>query len=499
MIDSKLKKIQFTERAAALKAVTNVAGNTTVLIDLDETLFLRNSTAEYLNTLQPRIIGLFILKFLGLIKPWNWLQTWKKNPAIRDWFLVVISTLLMPWTIFLWQQKAKKLAKNHGNQELIQALNKNQNASIIIATLGFSFIVNPIVRSLEVRYDRLICCRFWQGLFDRAKGKLAMIQEVLQPEEIAEAIVITDSYDDLPLLERVAQPYLTIWPLAQYIVPMGNMYLPFLYLEKVKRPNSNYFLRLIVADDFPLLLLAFVWGSSNTLWHGLGMLFLMLSFWCIYEVGYYENDLIGEKYEDQPVLSPSYFVYKAIVNPWQPWAWAIGFGTLGIAALKIPEILITSVDRLLNATLLSLACWMGCLVLSRCCFWIYNYFNKQTRIWLYWLLQASRYFVFAVLFPINLIGTSLLSSHIISRNMLYTMYRYSGGEAKNWPYQIPEKFLRLSLFIFLLATLAIGSQSWGIWQSWQTGAAFGWLIVQGIGQIKQVSKDVKLVTQDGAN
>jgi hypothetical protein len=83
--------------------------------------------------------------------------------------------------------------------------------------------------------------------------------------------------------------------------------------------------------------------------------------------------------------------------------------------------------------------------------------------------------------------------------MLYTMYRYSGGEAKNWPYQIPEKFLRLSLFIFLLATLAIGSQSWGIWQSWQTGAAFGWLIVQGIGQIKQVSKDVKLVTQDGAN
>jgi hypothetical protein len=334
-----------------------------------------------------------------------------------------------------------------------------------------------------------------------------MVREVLNPEQIAQAIAITDSEDDLPLLSQVATPCLVVWPLAKYVSPMSNMYLPFLYLEKVKRPGENYFLKLILADDFPLLLLAFAWGTNNIIWQSLGLLLLLLSFWCIYEVGYYENDLVGEKYEEKPVLSQNYFLYKAMMNPWLPWIWALFFGTLGVVALDMAGGSLNSIDRvfpeidyqLLKSSLLLLTYWTGFLLFSRFCFWVYNYCNKQTRIWLYLPIQACRYYAFAVVFPINLIAASLLSSHILGRSMLYTTYRYSGGDTKNWPYQIPEKVLRLSIFVSLLVTLTVGSHSFGVWQSWQTWVILIWLIVQGINQVRQVIGQFKLVMQDGSN
>ena len=422
MVVSTTEKIEFSDKSLAITSISNALPATSIIVDFDETLLLRNSTAEYLNTLQPRILGLLILKFLGLIQPWNWLPKSLKGSANRDWILVVVTTVFFPWTIFLWQHKAKKLAQEHINQELLQTLNSNNNTSIIIATLGFNFIVNPIIQSLPLKSDRVIACRFWQGFKDRTKGKLAMVREVLNPEQIAKAIAITDSEDDLPLLSQVATPCLVVWPLAKYVLfPMSNMYLPFLYLEKVKRPGENYFLKLILADDFPLLLLAFAWGTNNIIWQSLGLLLLLLSFWCIYEVGYYENDLVGEKYEEKPVLSQNYFLYKAMMNPWLPWIWALFFGTLGVVALDMAGGSLNSIIRvfpeidyqLLKSSLLLLTYWTGFLLFSRFCFWVYNYCNKQTRIWLYLPIQACRYYAFAVVFPINLIAASLLSSHIL--------------------------------------------------------------------------------------
>jgi hypothetical protein len=501
------KNIEFQDREVAIASINDAPPSTAIIVDLDETLLLRNSTAEYLNSLQPRLLGLLILKFLGLIKPWNWLPKPLKGLANRDWFLVVISTCLFPWTIFLWQNKAKQLAETHVNQELLEVLKQKENNTIIIATLGFNFIVNPIIESFSLKYALIVSCRFWQGFKDRTKGKLQMIREVLSDQEIVSATAITDSQDDLPLLEKVAQPCLVTWSLAKYISPMSNIYLPFVYLEKVKRPGSNYFVRLICLDDFPLLLLAFVWGANHLIEESLGLFLLLMSFWCIYEFGYYENDLVGEKYEEKPVLSHSYFSYKERMKPWQPWIWALSFGVLGIIWLDIAtnllnspgQILPTIDDRLLKSSLLLALYWTGFLIVSRFCFWVYNYCNKQTRIWLYIVIQAVRYYGFAVIFPINLIASSLLSSQILGRTMLYISYRYSGGDAKNWPYQIPEKMLRLSIFICLLVSLSLGSQNFLVWQSWQTWTILLYLTLQGINQIGQAVSKFKLVTQDGSN
>ena len=217
-------KILSIEPSKAIECVSNAKRNNTIILDFDETLLLRNSTAEYINSLRPRLMGFILIKFLDVIKPWAWLPHPFRGKKVRDWFLVVVPTILLPWTLVNWQGKAKQLAVEYGNTELIWAVNSNAEATIIVASLGFKFIIDPILQHLPMKYDLLVSCRFWRAS-DRIKGKLLMMQEVLSESEIKSAILVTDSEDDLPLLQVVEQPCFVIWSLAKYITPFKDFWL----------------------------------------------------------------------------------------------------------------------------------------------------------------------------------------------------------------------------------------------------------------------------------
>ncbi|MGL6338933.1 MAG: haloacid dehalogenase-like hydrolase [Waterburya sp.] len=227
------EKTIITTKQPALDLLKNATADTPIILDFDETLFLHNSTAEYINSLRPRLIGFLLLIFLKLIRPWNWLPYPFRGIQIRDWFLVTIPTILLPWTLPLWRKKAQKLAEDYVNTELLTAVNQNPLPPIIVASLGFNFIINPILQHLPLRHDLMVGCRFWQGAKDRGKGKLLMLQEALSDSKLQSAIVITDSEDDLPLLHTVAQPCLIIWPLAKYIPPFQDI------LSFLKRGKSE--------------------------------------------------------------------------------------------------------------------------------------------------------------------------------------------------------------------------------------------------------------------
>ncbi len=141
----------------------------------------------------------------------EWLQGEIKGEVSRDWMRVFVATLLFPWTIILWQRRAKQLAKAYGNTILIQALTKNRNSRIIIATLGFSWIVRPLCKHLPISFNSVIACRFWQGAGDRQRGKDFLVKASLGMNEVARAIAITDSNDDNQLLASVATPCFVIW------------------------------------------------------------------------------------------------------------------------------------------------------------------------------------------------------------------------------------------------------------------------------------------------
>lgn len=249
----------------------------------------------------------------------------------------------------------------------------------------------------------------------------------------------------------------------------NNYYIPLQYTVKVKKVRKNYLIRVILGEDFLIILLAFNWFTSHPLGNALGLLSIFISFWCIYEIGYIENDLVGKKFEQAPVLSSSYASYEKNFRSWQPWISAIVLATVGILVVQFANepsfwdlfgaksVKTWEISNDLMILLTKLAVWLLFLMLVRGLFRIYNYANKQTRVWLYSILQTCRCYGFLTIFQTNTLGIILLMSHTIARSIPYIIYRYIGGKTEDWPKQFPIGFFRFLLYIFLLVSLTIAS------------------------------------------
>ncbi|MBW4634644.1 MAG: haloacid dehalogenase-like hydrolase [Iphinoe sp. HA4291-MV1] len=493
-----------TSVSEVVKIIETAPDNTPILVDLDETIFLRNSTEEYLNTLYPRIFGWLLLTLLNFLKPWNWLPGEIKGEVSRDWMRVFIATLLFPWTLILWQWRAKQLAQAYGNTTLIQALTKKENSRVILVTLGFGLIVRLIAKHLPITFDDIIACRFWSGAIDRQQGKNSLVIASLGKDEVARAIAVTDSTNDNPLLASVAIPCLVLWSEAKYVPAMSDMadiYIPFLYLERAKRPGQKFFVNVIIYDDFLVLILAASWLNSQPILHAISMLFLMLSFWCIYELGYIENDIIAERFEKKPKLSETYQRYKNRISVWHAWLWTVFFAVPGIIILVLTKVVFSDTSfgsevitlDLLRTALTNMALWISLLLVVRVSFFAYNYVDKQTRTWLYFILQAYKCFGFLVVTKINAIGAMLFVAQVISRWIPYFVYRFAKND---WTEELPYQLLRILLFGFLVIALTLGTQDISILVNWQTLVIFIWCVYRGRPHFMKVVRQVHLISKD---
>jgi hypothetical protein len=471
---------------------------TPIIVDFDETLFLRNSTEEYLNTLQPRVMGAVFLGLLNYLKPWHWLPGSFKGEISRDWLRVVISTLLFPWTLLLWYGRARQLAHLQGNTILLQAIAQSVSHRVIVATQGFAFIVSPLLKHMALPRNtrtNIIACRFWKGVVDRQMDKKERVTAALGADMIQRAIVVTDSTDDTSLLSSVAKPCLAVWPEAKYVPAMADAYIPFVYLERGKRPGQRYFLRVILGNDLVVICLATSWLTSYPLIHAASMTFLLLSFWCIYEVGYYENDLVAERFEEKPVLSKTYQRYKQRMDMWQPWIWALFFAFPGIILLELSEIILenTNLDfdytrRFLSQALADMLCWFGLLLSLRVSYWAYNHMDKPTRPWLYQFLQIYKCFGFLVVTATNVIGVMLFAAQVLSRWISYIVYR----NRTDWPQMLPEQLISCFIFGFLIVAVALGSTDFLIVLNWQALIIFMWCAFRARRQLRSIVHQMRI-------
>ncbi|MGB3300023.1 MAG: hypothetical protein WBA76_17295 [Phormidesmis sp.] len=439
--------------AETIEAVQSATEESLIIVDFDETLFLRNSTEEYLNSIYPRFLGALFLRGLKALKPWRYLPSQFRSESIsRDWLLVLLATLVFPWTLLLWRWRAKTLAKAHWNWPLVRSLGQSPSPQIVVATLGFAPIVNPLLKHLpralnqprlqqadqqsNLKGDskpRVIACRFWQGAQDRAKGKYAMLGAALGGAVVARAIAITDSSQDAPLLAHVKTPCWVVWPEAQYMPAMADVYLPLFYAEKVKHPNKAHFLRFVLLWHWLFLTMALSLLSPHPGVNAASLLLLVLSYWCIYEIGYWENDLIAEARGQTSVLSERYLRYKTRLKLSQsapefaPWCWAIA---LALPALLLLEVSKRSMPLALafadvmgqwaQLLLSDSAVWLAFLGVVRLAFWLYNQFDGEARVWIYPLLQAQKLFGFTLLLGINSVGAALMMALIVYRWLQYT-------------------------------------------------------------------------------
>src|SRR5882762_3153953 len=174
---------------AALAAVR--AHDGPVVVDLDETLYLRNSTEDFIDCAAPGLLALLLLKPLDLLKPWRWTG----GAPTRDAWRVRLICVLMPWTMMLWRRRVARRAASYTNQPLAAALRARAPAPLI-ATVGFLPIVTPLVAAMGFAEARVVASRLFV-LEDRRGGKLRLLSTTLGDAAVRAAMVISDSGDDL--------------------------------------------------------------------------------------------------------------------------------------------------------------------------------------------------------------------------------------------------------------------------------------------------------------
>jgi hypothetical protein len=435
---------------AALAAVCAHEGP--LLVDFDETLYLRNSTEDFIDCARPGLLALLLLRVLDVLKPW---QLTGGIDTRDTWRVCAISTFF-PWTRWRWRKKVASFAERYANQELKTAL-KARGQPPVILTTGFKSIVKPLLAAMDFHDAPLIAARMY-SLADRRNGKLHMVTRELGAETVRCCLVVTDSINDLELLQNCARPLRTLWPQARYRRAFGGVYLPGEYISKIKHPGERYIFRGVLQEDFAFWLLSSISLSSNAGAHVVGLLLLLLSFWAIYERGYLDNDLAASRYEADPKLSAT-FGSEAVATPAvQPWIWALLAGAAGVAVLR-PDGM---------PFIVHFAGWVAVLISTYACFAFYNRLDKMTRVWLYPLLQFARGTAFMVVVPIEPAGVAALGAHVLSRWVPYQVYRLSA----RWPNARPE-LVRLISFV-LLSLMIVCSLDLSILLTWSALALLLW-------------------------
>lgn len=416
-----------------LAAVEKFGGE--VLLDLDETLYLRNSTEDFINCAAPGLPVLIGLRILDLLKPW--LLTGGIDS--RDWWRVRLSLLLCPWIGLLWRRRVKTLGAQHRNQTLIDAVHRSR-AQPLVLTNGFEPIVRPLIAAMGLGELPLIACSL-SSPDERIRGKLALALKALGEARVSRAMVITDSLTDLPLLHRCALPCRTLWPGARYEHALHHIYLPGMYLSEIKRPGQRYVLNGILLEDFALWVCASVFVATLPAVHVLGLGLMLLSFWTVYERGYVDNDEMGARYEENPYFSPRYGHVTVATPRLAPWLWALTAGGAGVALVRYPG----------APNLVDLGLWFGVLAATHATFLLYNRVDNSSRVLMFPWLQLARSAAFVAVLPITLPAALAIGAHVLARWLPYHSYRMA---EKRWP-QGTIFLSRLAFFTILMVCVAL--------------------------------------------
>jgi hypothetical protein len=298
--------------------------STIYLVDFDETLWLRNSTEEFLASIKPHILVSIVLQFLSFIKPWKWRSG--QNPEHhKDLLRLKVILYFAPWAVQRWDSIALDLGPKYLNKDLLKALTEEPDNKIHIVSYGYDFIISPLLKAIDPQLQLTVSASLDSAMELRLKGKGYAVKEVIGEIALKRSTCITDSLLDVDLLKMAKVGLLCEWPRAKYVQAGRSPMLPLIYSTKIKRPKTNYFLRAIIGQDYTLLLLAFSLVSSDPVICSISLLFFLISYFCTYEIGYYENDRLAHKYENKPRVSEEFSSYLGCFKPWFAWLWGIIF------------------------------------------------------------------------------------------------------------------------------------------------------------------------------
>jgi len=439
-------------------------------IDLDGTLYLRNSTEDFIDSARPGLLAAVVLKAFELTKPWRWTGGAPTRDAWRVW---VVWTLF-PWTRARWRRRVSILAATYANRRLVDAL-QARKSSVAIVTIGFMPIIEPLVRALGFATNEIVAARF--GFRDRIKGKLHLATTAFGDDRVASSLFVTDSPEDLPMLAKCRRPLLTSWPDAHLHRAFERVYIPGDYTSHAKRPGERYIWTAVIQEDLAYWVLSSVALAAAPLRHTLGLSFLLASFWIIYERGYVDNDWAAVHLERDGKLSKGFWSSRVTTPVVQPWAWAVATGAVAVYLLGPSA-----------AVPLNLIKWLAVLSTTYWVFKLYNRIDKSSRPWLYVVLQFARAAAFLAVVPIVPVGGAALGSLAISRWVSYYLYRRGGGD---WP-QLDTNVIRL-VFFAILAALLCASLGSSVILNWSAALLLAWSVFRARKELPRLLRGAHLI------
>ena len=261
---------------------------------------------------------------------------------------------------------------------------------------------------------------------------------------------------------------------------LGRVYLPGDYLVHVKRPLQRGVFRRLLTDDLVLWMLMSARTFDLRFLCGVSCLFFSL--WSVYEIGYWENDVCASRLEADPVVSPHFQAFDSGHFALKAWMAAILLGLVGALAIQPGQWQATA------------AAWLAVLVALRAAYWLYNRFDKRSRVWLYLVLHIFRTLALAAVAPVGAVGMMAGTTQIWARWQEYFWYRMARTPGGFRWRDTPLRLIQLLFFLLCLGALAFAQVD--VW-TWRSAALFGWSLFLARKDIRAALRGAHRL--DGAN
>ncbi|NLS12490.1 hypothetical protein HGP28_06195 [Vibrio sp. SM6] len=468
--------------------INELSDDEPIIVDFDETLWLRNSTESFLAMVTPSVWVGFWLQLLGMLSPWRWLSP--NDPEhTRDWIRVLVVTIVAPWSIGQWRRAASQQATQYINRPLYDALIQSKQP-IFVASYGFRFVIQPLLDALSCNWQLAVASDLKNAPKLRQEGKGAAVVRILGEASVNSGLSISDSQLDKDLFAMTRYSALIRWPNAKYEQAGLKPMLPFAYLKKVKRPNESYFTRAILGHDYLVLLLTFTLVSSTPWLSAISLFLFVLSYFTAYEIGYNENDRLGLRYEAHPKVSDAY--QKLAKNYVPTFAWVCS------ALLAVPAAITASyVDGGVSSVFeggvggAAVNIWlvfMGLIIAVRIVFAWFNRLTEVGRMVPMLILQLARSVGYLLIFTTTSVGVFFLVSQALSKWIPYLVYRCGGSRER-----CPNHMINAMLLCCFLFALSMAGDNASIWDDWSTWVILGYSAARAVIELRKFLPHFKLL------
>lgn len=380
---------------AVAQAIAQAEPEARIRLPFDGGLWRWTALDAYVDSLRPRWLAAPLHFFLRRYAP--------------RWALGNLMQLLLPWAAISWRLLRRRQLTRWTWAERVEALKQHPGPVEVEAAYGTASMVRSLLRRMGLRQAQVIR--------QQADAPPQMSIGGSHPKQIS----LDPPCDDEPL---------------------GDVYMPLWYTREIKRPGARYITRGILMDDFAFWLLAASWASLAPwawLLQAAALGCLLLGFWCVYEIGYRENDQVAIKYESNPTLSENIDRANERRTGIAPWAWAAGLGLVGggLMQLAVPE-------RAIAMSAAMVGVYLAMLVGVRVAFHWFNSRPKSQRVWVFPWLHLGRNFAFVPVISVTPLGATLLLANVLARTVPYSIYRLT--KVKSWQ-NYPEATLRAGIVL----------------------------------------------------